>query len=170
MSLQARLSKDDPRLYSANRDVAHNFKAVVEKMAERLEAGQWEALTRYLADHGVTSDQVGDGMVAFITFVASATQDPKESMAQALERCGWFALPAPVRVSLMATLGTVMTGVYYHGAKEATLGGEGPCADVQALVETGARCSRLMTWPRWMRPLVRLGLRLKEAFYALRGR
>ena len=40
MSLQAQLSKNDPRLYNPNRDVAHNFATVVTEVADRLEHGE----------------------------------------------------------------------------------------------------------------------------------
>ena len=175
MSVQARMNQSDPRLYSPNRDVAHNFRFVVTEVARRLEEGTWPELDALLVTAlnptslQCNQVQLGQAAKAVITFVATAVQDPKEDMYAALIRSGWFAVPLAAQVAYMACLGQVMAGVYFHGARESTLGGEGPCSSVGDLVAAGRRVSQMMSIPRWRRPWARLGLRLKEALRAFRN-
>jgi len=168
MSLQARLSRDDPRLYSANRDVAHNFHFVTMSVAGFLEKRRWPALAAYAAEHNVTDEQLGRGMQAFIRFVAGAVDKPEETMDDVMTRCGWLEQPEAVQVIIMAALGVILTGVYFHGAREATIEGEGPCSDVRELVRSGEECMDIMRRPRLLRPLYR-GLRwLRRLWRAFR--
>lgn len=161
--LQARLEKADPRLYDVNRDVAHNFAFVVEEVARRLEDRRWHAMHTHL---DATPEQLGEAAKCFILFVASAVQNPRELMVECLERSGFRKLPDTVQVSYMATLGAVMAGIYFQGCREATLGGTGPCSDLQGLVAAGRECHRLMSAPAWQRPWLRMTSRLRKALHA----
>lgn len=170
MSLNARLRpQDTSRLYNPNRDVAHNFSWIMTQVAARLEDGPWTPVSDYLKHSGTTTEQLGRVCQVFIHFVAGATDRPGETMIECLGRVGWFDLPEPAQVALMAYLGTVIAGVYFQGVREVTLGGEGPCQDMAGMVEAGRLCSRLMTLPRWRRPLARLGEKLRKALRALHG-
>jgi hypothetical protein len=170
MSVQARMTENDRRLYNPNRDVAHNFKQVVELVAGRLEDGRWAPVTDYMTATGMTDEQLGLACEAFVKFVASATEHKDEAMGACMDRTGWFAVPEPAQVAYMAYLGTIMAGIFWRGAREATLGGEGPLADVKDLVAAGDRCLRHMSVPRWQRKPRRTWERLKGAFRALRGK
>jgi hypothetical protein len=48
MTLQARMSSEDRRLYNPSRDVAHNFQQVMELVAARLEDQSWPELEEIL--------------------------------------------------------------------------------------------------------------------------
>lgn len=153
--IQARMSATDPRLYNPGRDVAHCFKAVVLEVANRLENARWAPVREYLADRAVSDEALGAACEAFTLFVATSVADKDETMEECLRRVGWFAVPEAAQVAYMAYLGTVMSGLFYSGVREATLGGEGPVSDSRALAAAGAESHRLMAYPHSLRGLVR---------------
>ena len=162
MSLQARLSAADPRLYSPDRDVAHNFRYVIELVAKRMESGAWPELHEVLGPQ-MTADEQGEACKALILFVHHAAEHPKDRMQQALDRSGFLACNPAAQVALMAYLGTAVAGLYYHGAKMATISQhgrrEGPCEDkdeMATLLQSAQHSIRLLTMPAWKRPLYRL--------------
>lgn len=167
MSLQARFSPNDDRLYSTNRDLAHCFGPVMSLVLERVRTLDWPALVKLAKDQGVTDDDLGKGCKALTDFVASSSDLPKESMAQGLARCGWFGLPDAVRVILMAHLGTVILGMHWGGVREATLGGVGPALGLRELRWLGRQSALLMKLPWWRRKLLLAWRRVRRAWAAL---
>lgn len=161
--LQARMSENDPRLYNVNRDVAHNFGDIVREVAGRLEDNRWPVVGQILTQHKVTEEQLGQACAAFCTFVASSVDVPKERMNEALARCGWFNVPEAAQVAYMAYLGTVVSGYFYAGVREATLQGVGPALTCQDLRDVGGRAARLLAAPRWRRKLDAALTRLRRA-------
>ena len=167
MTVQVRFEKNDPRLYNVERDVAHNFRFVAMEVAKRLERKPWPELDLALK-HVPDDPQLGQAAQAFCTFVATAALTPTEDMSAALLRSGWFAVPPSAQVAYMAYLGQVMAGVYFHGVREATIGGQGPCSQVDDLLAAGREASRFMSIPRYRRPWARVRQRLQEALRAFR--
>lgn len=166
---QARMTDDGSRLYSVNRDVAHNFEFVVRTVADRLEDGDWGFLKEMCEQHGVTQDDLGEAARSFCLFVASATDHRGESMVAAMRRTGYYQVKEPAQVAYMAVLGTVMAGIYWTGVHEATLGGVGPCQKMQDLIAYGELSSKRMLVPRWKRWLYKLLGRLDAIRAAIRG-
>lgn len=164
MGTQARMSKDDDRLYNPNRDVAHNFEYVITAVAERIEAGNWDELVALAKEKGVSDEHLGLACAALCKFVTIQTDDRKESMARCLARCGWLDLPAPARVIVMAYLGAVTLGIHWAGVREATLGGVGPTLTYRRLRWHGRRMVLLMKMPRWRRRLYALYGRVRRAW------
>jgi len=163
MSMQLRNPNGgDNRAYAPYRDVAHNFRFVVTEVAERLTDHRWKELHAVVLPEP-TPEQLGQASQAFITFVVSATQDKNEKMYDALKRSGWFDCHPSAQAIYMATLGAVMSGIYFNGAREATLGGEGPCSDVAGVVRAGREFHQLISAPRWKRPWLKLKNKLAKA-------
>lgn len=144
MSLQARMSEHDSRLYDPNRDIAHNFRFVVEHIAKRMDEGRWDIATEVANVFHVTPDDLGEACAGFIRFVAGAAQKPKETMTQCLDRSGFLKAKPAAQLLHLAYLGSLLAGVYYRGAKEATIKGNGPCADLDDYVADGVAASRLI--------------------------
>lgn len=169
MSLQARLSESDPRLYNANRDVAHNFREVVMEIADRLENERWPELKAILDREGTTMDELGKACEAYCRFVAGATHNAKESMVDVLARSGWWDVSPAAQVAYMSVLGTVISGYYFAGAREATLGGVGPTLRYEDLAARGGECARLMQLPFWRRWWHKKWHALRSAVNLIRG-
>ena len=169
MSLQARASQWDHRQYNVGRDVAHNFGDVMREVADRLEKGSWPALNRMLENTLVTQHDLGLACEAFCVFVMSSADHKKERMTECLARSGWDSVPEEAQVALMAVLGTVMSGYYWVGVREATLGGSGPCLTSQDLRDRGRACAQAMAVSPVRRYLRRVGARLGEVWSTLRG-
>lgn len=166
-SLQARMSQGDNRLYSVNRDIAHNFDFVVQEVARCVEEGRWPALTALAAAHKVADETLGKCCQALCRFVGVQADNPKESMAACLARCGFLDLPEAARVVVMAYLGTVTLGIHHRGVREATLNGAGPADTYKRLRWHGRRMVLLMRMSRTRRWLYRLRERLRRAWRAL---
>lgn len=180
MTVQARMSAGDPRLYNPNRDVAHCFGFVLDACFERAYKKQWPSLEKVLGAAYASPDfradleqceapdpsrDVGEALAALGRFVS----EPGGDMHEVLERSGFFAVPAPAQVAALAHLGLVTAGVYFNGARDATLGGHGPLATNESLREAGLECARLMAMPRWRRRLAVLRRRAGRALAALRS-
>ena len=171
MTMQARSSEWDMRLYNVNRDVAHNFSFVVDEVAKRLENDDlWPELRAILKAQGVTQQHLGKACEGFMLFVASAVDNPKETMGACLRRSGYLDAPEAAQIAYMAMLGSVMSGLYWVGCREATVGGVGPCSTNQELREAGRQAARLMTMPRWKRRLAKIYHRFVLIYEAVTGR
>jgi hypothetical protein len=168
MGLQARLTKDDQRLYNPGRDLAHCFDQVIMEVAERVEGETWPALTELAANNGLSPEDLGRACQCLCRFVA-APPCPGESMAGGLAQCGFLELHPSARVVVMAYMGTVVLGMNWAGVREATLGGVGPAQTYGRLRWHGMRCAKLMAMPRWRRALYKFRARCRRAWRAFRG-
>lgn len=152
MTIQARASEWDHRLYNVGRDCAHNFGEVCAETARRIEEQDWPAINRMLAAAGVGDDELGEACRAFLEFVATATADRSERQPrQVLARVGWFALSDTAQIAFLAVLGTVQMGYFFAGVREATLGGEGPLQHYPDLKTAGRQTAIALAVPRWRR-------------------
>lgn len=167
MTMNARMSSNDSRLYNPNRDVAHNFKAMAMEVAKRCEANTWTALAILTAEKQVTPVHLGQALQAFLTFLAIQMDDPKAGMATCLDRAGWFAVPEYARVIVMAQLGAVMLGAHWSGVRETTIGGQGPALDYQDLAAYGREAAVLMAMSPLRRRWLRVRYRVRQAWAAL---
>ncbi len=165
-SLQARMSQGDARLYNPDRDVAHNFDFVIQEVAKAVEEGRWEPLTKLARNHSVPDEELGRTCQALIKFIGVQADNPRESMACCLARCGFLDLHPTARVVVMAYLGQITLGMHWAGVREATLGGVGPALTYKKLRWEGRRFSLIMKMPRWKRRLYRLRDRLRRAWRA----
>ena len=168
-SLQARMTENDPRLYNVNRDLAHNYKQILEMVAARLEDGTWPELDAILKENDVTMDDLGEACAAFCRYVASATTEKKATMFEGLDSSGWFECKPLAQAAYLAVMGTVVAGIAHRGIREATLGEDGPALRVGDLLESGDRCLKALRVPRWRRRVNGITSRFKGAFSALFG-
>ncbi len=165
MTLNARMSQGDPRLYTPNRDVAHNFDQVIMEVAKRCEEGTWDALVSLAREKKVSDEELGLACQAICKFVAR--QPVKgESMAACLASSGFLELSPAARVIVSAYIGTVILGMHWAGVREATLGGAGPAMTYQKLRWHGMVCAKLMTMRPWKRRLYSLWKRVRLAYRA----
>lgn len=170
MGMQARMSQADERLYSPNRDVAHNFEYVIQEVAKKVEEGRWDYLADLAKREGVTDDDLGAVCAALCKFVTVQLDYKRESMAQCLARCGFLELKPAARAAVMATLGTVILGMHWAGVRESTLGGKGPALTYKQLRWHGRKLVLLMKMPRWRRRLYTLWGRVRRAWRVLTER
>lgn len=169
MGIQARMSKEDPRLYSPGRDVAHNFGPLMMEVADRLEGKKWQPLVDLATEKGVSEEELGRTIQGLLLFVESHIDHKKESMANGLARSGFLDRQDYAKVIVMAQLGVVMLGVHWAGVREATLGGVGPADNYKGLRWYGRRSALLMKMPLWHRRLHKLKARLRRIWLAFRG-
>ncbi len=168
--LQARMSEGDPRLYSPSRDVAHNFQAVMEMVAGRLEDGAWPELDAHLKDNDISMDDLGEACAAFCSFVGDSVATPDASMEEAMQAAGWFDCKPLAQVALLSVLGTVYAGIHFVGVREATLGTGGPAHTVHELVDAGSKFLAITRVPKWRRRFRSAVKNFRKAFSSLLGR
>ena len=158
MTMQARFSENDPRLYSPSRDIAYNFPKVAKVVAQRLENREhWPAFTAYLKAFDVQTDpDLGDACKSMIEFILKPEEG--EEMHETLDRVGWHDLTPESQFAISAQIGAVMMGMYWAGVREATLDGKGPfdLLDENDLQQHGERAAFLLTAPRYLRWLWRM--------------
>lgn len=169
MSLQARMSADDPRWYSANRDLAHNMKELMGRVFKRLQGRAWPELELVLQSHLTTDEEVAEAFDALCRYMAHTQDEMRTEYQEALERAGWFRCDAGAQVAVLAMLGTVVLGVHYAGVRESTIGGQGPAASLRELSRAGEEFSTYMALPRWRRKWTLRWRRLRAAWRAFRS-
>lgn len=138
MSVQARMSEGDRRLYNVNRDVAHNFKYVMQIVAQRFDEDAWPAITSLCKRENVPISEIDKALSCYCEYVAMAGSHPERDMFQALNLSGFFACHSTAQVAVMAMIGTTYAGIQFVGVREATVGGEGPMASMLDLI-SGAK-------------------------------
>jgi hypothetical protein len=171
MSLQARMSEGDRRLYNPSRDVAHNFKEVMDIVAGRLEDHKWPELADILGRERVSMDEVGEACGCYCTYLSSAANPDMigVSMVESLKMSGFFECKPAAQVAVLAMIGTCYAGIQFGGIREASIGGEGPMETIAEVVEHAARLHKYTGMPRWRRRLEDFKRRLVNTCKAIKG-
>lgn len=144
----------DMRRYSPSRDIAYSYRTALGAAFEGLEEDKADPFTaRFLRDHGVTEDQIGDAAVALARYYNIAAGDPElRNPFDALKKCGFLDLPSAVQLAVMARVGQVMTGMAFMGVREVQYDNEpGPADDDTLLRQASAFRRRLSDWYGWRR-------------------
>ena len=102
MTMQARMTANDQRLYNPSRDVAHNFQQVMEMVAGRLEDYSWTELSEVLKREQTTMDDLGEACGAYCDYLATSAKMPHWSMYDSLEHCGFFKTKPAAQVAVLA--------------------------------------------------------------------
>lgn len=146
------MSSADARLYSPNRDIAHNFASVLTEVMERHSKGRWPALQAMLSSQGVTEAEMDQALDSYARFIILGKDKPEASMIDLLTETGYLQCPPAAQIAVMALLGTVYSGIQFVGVREATVAGEGPLLSVSQLVEQSRlfqQAAGLRTQSRW---------------------
>lgn len=159
MTIQARMSPEDKRLYNPSRDVAHNFQQVLTLVAERLEDAKWPELDEVLKREGVTVDDLGEACGAYCTYVGSAATEPQLSMFEGLTRSGFLRCKPAAQVAVLAMLGVCYAGIQHAGIREATIQKEGPLNSVADLLVYADKFRKHIGMSRWRRWLEKIKLK-----------
>lgn len=154
MSLQARMSASDNRLYNPSRDVAHNFKSVMEMVLDRLDHDRWPDLTEVLKREGVTLEDLDAACNCYCNFILAGAENGALLMSDVLDDSGFLDCKPAAQVAVMAMLGTCYTGIQFAGMRETTMGGEGPLLTVKELQQQAACLRRYLAMSPLMRRLI----------------
>jgi len=168
MTMQARMSADDRRLYNPSRDVAHNFKDVMNLVAARLEDEVWPELTSMLKRESVTMDDLGEACGAYCRYLASAVEDPNLSMQQSLDKAGFLNCKPAAQIAVMALIGSCYAGIQFGGVREATINGEGPLQAVSDLLKHAQHFQEHLGLSGWQRRLKKWKDKFSQAFKAFK--
>lgn len=166
MTIQARMSKDDSRLYDVNRDVAHNFESVITEVCKAIDTRRYLPVHELADAAGVTDEMLGKACQSLCLFMAVQADNPDETMPQCLERSGFFKVHPIARVVVMTYVGQVILGYHWRGVRDATLGGVGPAKELKKMRWYGREIGLLMKMPRWQRWLYQLRRRARKAYRA----
>lgn len=147
MSIQARMSPNDQRLYNPARDVAHNFAGVVELIINNYDDAGWAALREFTTQQGVTDEDIAATLDAFVTAIMYAKDKLKRKLSihAALTETGFFKQKLLAQVTIMALLGQIYTGMHYAGIREATIGNEGPIYELDSLLAAASSLREKMS-------------------------
>jgi len=170
MTIQARMSPEDKRLYNPSRDVAHNFQQVMTLVAERLEDAKWPELDELLKRENVSIDDLGEACGAYCTYIANGVNDPKLSMFESLDKSGFFKCKPAAQVAVLAMIGSCYAGIQHVGIREATVNKDGPLQTVASLMQHAEEFRKYTGMSRWRRWFERMKLKLKTMLAILRKR
>lgn len=167
MTLQARMSSEDRRLYNPSRDVAHNFQQVMELVANRLEDQSWPELEGLLQREKVSMDDLGEACGAYCNYLANAVNSPTTTMLDSLTQSQFFKCKPGAQVAVLAMIGTCYAGIQYAGVREATVSSEGPMQTVGDLMKHAERFRAYAGMSKWKRWFLKWKVRLNASFSAL---
>jgi len=172
MALQVRLKEGDPRFYNTNRDLAFCWPSMATEVVKLLSSGRWDHIKTYLAENGVSDEEVGKACDAYCTFMSSATKNESSPSPQShlrlmgpqMKKAGWFDVRPEAQIAFMAMLGNVATGMAWYSVREATFG-DMEHVEYRHLQTAGRRAYLALSVPRWYRGLY---LRLHQWFKGAR--
>lgn len=167
MTLQARMSSEDRRLYNPSRDIAHNFQQVMELVAARLEDQSWPELEEILRREKVSMDDLGEACGAYCCYLTSAVDSPTLSMFDSLAQSKFFQCKPGAQVAVLAMIGTCYAGMQYAGIREATIASEGPMQTIGDLMKHAERFRKYAGMSRWQRWFIKWKARIYASFSAL---
>lgn len=131
--------------YSPSRDIAHNTPFYIGRAIyclEEVHREDWFA--DYLADKGVTDDDLAKVAVACAEYVKITERDLAiDNPHDALKKAGFFDLSEPCRIILMAKLGQLFLTGFFLGRREsmsALYDQPFSTPAVQAVVDAAAEC------------------------------
>jgi len=168
MTMQARMTANDARLYNPSRDVVHNFQQVMKLVAGRLEDASWTELDELLRRENTTMDDLGEACQAYCNYLANSAKLPDLPMYDSLEQCGFFKTKPAAQVAVLAMIGTCYAGIHHIGIREATVGGEGPLQTVDELMVYAQRFREYAGMSRTRRRWERLKRRIQTAIQAMK--
>jgi hypothetical protein len=169
MTMQARMSAGDNRLYNPSRDVAHNFQQVMEIVAGRLEDHTWPELDSILERERITMDELGEACGAYCRYLASAATELQITLFDSLRKSGFLDCKPAAQVAVLAHIGACYAGIQYAGVREATVNGEGPLLTVEQLLVYAEQFRRYAGMSRRRRRFERLKSKFRTALRTLRG-
>lgn len=156
--------------YNPARDITHLLPALIKAVGERLEDGAFAPMDKWLAEAGVTMDDLGEAAGAYFKFVAAGVQSPTKTMTEVLEESGWENVRWEAQVATMYYVGAMLSGSFYKGAKDAN---SPEYRHVQFFVadmaEAGKAFERFTSRPWWKRWLMRKSKMLKRLIHRSEG-
>jgi hypothetical protein len=133
------LQSNDP-WYQPGRDVAYIYQSMCSQAFAWLSEANWEEwFGDYLKHHNITEADLAEGCKRFAEGHNRFTGDASiEHASDALEQAGFLEMPYPVQITMYALLGVVLTGTFFNGVRDVTLGGNTPeeCG-LESIVEMG---------------------------------
>lgn len=155
MSIQARMSANDQRLYNPNRDVAHNFSGVVERLIDNYDNRGWAELRDFTDANGITDEDIANTLNSFVTAILYSKDKDKKNLSvhAALKDSGFFEQKLLAQVTIMSLLGQIYTGMHYVGIREASLGSEGPMYELDSLLDAAMTLREKMSKKDDSKPL-----------------
>lgn len=164
MTMQARMSSTDNRLYNPSRDVAHNFLEVLNLVASRLEDGVWPELKELLVREHISMDDLGEACGCFCVYVASGKEYPNRSMYDSLKESRFFDVKPAAQIAVLASIGVCYAGIMHAGIREATIASEGPLMSVPEFMKYAEQFRKYTGMSRWRRKLLHWKSKIRNAF------
>lgn len=164
MTMQARMSSNDNRLYNPSRDVAHNFLQVLDLVASRLEDGVWPELKELLIRENISMDDLGEACGCFCRYIANSKEHPNRSMYDSLKEEKFFNTKPAAQIAVLASIGVCYAGIMHAGIREATIASEGPLMTVPEFMKYAKQFRRYAGMSKWRRKLEHLKSKFYNAF------
>lgn len=117
----------DAQVYAPHRDLAHNFSSLLEQAMHGLRPeNQEEWFAELIELVGLSGDDLGKAMVAFVKAVPEFALPGCKSPHEALTRHGFFETPWAAQFVMAAKFGQVVYGAVFSAVRDVTAAGERP--------------------------------------------
>ena len=167
MALQMRPRGTDSVPYAPARDIVYLLPSVVQNVAERLEEERFVTLHSWLQERHVTSEELAEACRAFIEFMRTAHERPKETVQEALERVGWFEVRDEARIAYIFYIGAQLMGVMWQGVRDTSILTDEVLMEMNRLADLGDQVQRALARPKWRRYPTKLWIQVKQCLIRL---
>ncbi len=166
-SINMRLTPQDPRFFSPDRDLAYCTPHLVHRAMQGLDPLKQEPwISSYLAMHSISNDALVDAAKCLAEYMNKTLLDPKyKHPFEALEAAGFFNLPMPVQIIVLAKLGQVFMSGFFTSIRDITRDPSEPPVDTTQIADQAALLQKDLTWyrsvPKWRLWLTKTWYRIR---------
>lgn len=155
--------------YAPSRDLMYLWPDVLRNVADRLEDAPFKPLHDLLTERGVTLDDLGEAAAAYSRFVRDAHNEPEKNMVKCLDDSGWNKVRPEAQIAYMFYAGSIITGVFWKGIRDATPEGGDIIPQVKSLMSAGRQLDAYIALTGWRRWLYRWSKTFKRLLFRSKG-
>lgn len=150
MPIQMRLSQNDNRMYSPDRDLAYCAPHLIHHAISGLDPEYQEPWVKaYIEDNNITDDLLVSAAEVAAKYLNETLTDPKHvTPYDALTTAGLFELPPAVQTLLLAKLGQIFLQAVFPSIRDVTRNPADPPYDTKQIAEIAARTVANIKAPR----------------------
>ncbi len=137
LSIQMRVSADDSRFYSPDRDLAYCSPHLIHRALAGLDPDKQEAwISDYLLLNSIDQEHLVEAAKCLADYANTTMLDPNyDSPYAALTASGFFNLRKEVQVIVLSKLGQVFLSAFFSCARDVTRDPKDPPIDLKLISE-----------------------------------
>lgn len=119
MPLQLRPVGSQEPLYSIERDLALIFEQLAGHVPTALKSQNMSSwISNHIAEHHLTEEQLQKAAASFLQGLDNFRDPDIEGVGQAFHASGFWDLPEPCRLAVLASMGLIITNAFYRSIRQ----------------------------------------------------